>query len=101
MEGRAGATRRAMALIGLARLADRYRRVVVLAALLTTFAGVALLLDRPKGGGVAWVGLPLAALGSALFAWAAWPLRASSASRDTLASRAIRAITLQGRLLPF
>src|SRR2546428_6708720 len=42
-------------------------------ALITTFAGVGLLLDRPKGSILEWLGIPLLIVGGAMFAWAVWP----------------------------
>src|SRR5207249_10525457 len=49
------------------------RKVMVLAALLTTFAGVALLVDRPKGSILEWVAPPLVAIGGTIFVWQVWP----------------------------
>ncbi|HEX9341587.1 MAG TPA: archaeosortase/exosortase family protein [Thermoplasmata archaeon] len=46
---------------------------MVLMALITTFAGVALLVDRPKGSVLEWVALPLVAFGGAIFVWQVWP----------------------------
>ncbi len=51
-------------------LAGQHRRTMILVAMLTTFAGVALLIDRPKGTVLEWFALPLTALGGAIFAWA-------------------------------
>ena len=51
----------------------RRRKVMVLAALLTTFAGVALLVDRPKGSILEWVAPPLVAIGGTIFVWQVWP----------------------------
>ncbi len=50
------------------------RKAMVLMALITTFAGVALLVDRPKGSILEWVALPLVAIGGAIFIWQVWPL---------------------------
>src|SRR3989442_6267021 len=46
--------------------AKEYRRTIVLAALLTTFTGLALLIDRPKGVVLEWLGVPLVAFGGVL-----------------------------------
>ena len=84
----------------LAAGAAKHRSVAILASLLTTFAGVALLLDRPKGGILELLGIPLVVFGSALFSFMVWPSRNLEAGHGwTLASRLIRWATWQGRLI--
>jgi len=83
-------------------IAERHRRILILAALLSTFAGADLLLNRPKGSGLAWAALPVLAAGAGLFAWAVWPRGLSPAAETvSLASRLIRRLTWQGRLIPY
>jgi archaeosortase C (PEF-CTERM variant) len=88
----------------LARWVERvasHRRAVILVALLTTFAGVGLLLDRPKGSLLAWLAAPLLAVGGALFAWAVWPPRSELPDvQPTLAGNLLRWMTWHGRLVP-
>jgi len=80
----------------------RNRRVMALVALLSTFAGVGLLIDRPKGFVLEWLAIPLLVAGAAVFAWAVWPRSAMPAdNRQTLARKLLDAITFQGRLVPF
>jgi archaeosortase C (PEF-CTERM variant) len=80
----------------------RHRTVLVLVALLSAFAGTDLLLDRPKGSGLQWLGLPFLIVGAALFAWVVWPkeLIVEASSKTSLASRLLNWITLRGRLTP-
>jgi archaeosortase C (PEF-CTERM variant) len=76
--------------------------MMVLLALLTTFAGVALIVDRPKGAVLEWLGIPILALGVALFTWTVWPSVAGTPATSTsIASRLLARFTLNGRLLPF
>src|SRR2546428_2809717 len=56
----------------IAKLAKSHRATTFV-ALITTFAGVGLLLDRPKGSILEWLGIPLLIVGGAMFAWAVWP----------------------------
>jgi len=77
------------------------RRAAALLALLTTFAGVGLIIDRPKGTVLEWLALPLLVAGGALFAWAVWPSGTVAASgSDSIASRVLNRVTLSGRLVP-
>ncbi|MGQ0797106.1 MAG: exosortase/archaeosortase family protein [Methanobacteriota archaeon] len=86
----------------LARLGERHRRTLVLVALLTTFAGADLALNRPKGSDAQWFAIPFLAAGAALFAWAVWPRGVAPAkTRSSLASRVLGAITWRGRLIPY
>ncbi len=83
------------------RLGGRHRNEVALAALVLTFAGVALILDRPKGTTLEWLSVPLFVAGGTLFAWAVWPARENAAAPiDSMASRLLYRITLQRRLVP-
>ncbi len=90
-----------MGLDGWAAFADRHRRAMILLALVSTFAGVGLLIDRPKGTILEWLAVPLLAAGGAVFAWAVWPRTAAGPdSRASLASRFLRRVTLDGKLVP-
>lgn len=85
-----------------AELAERHRRRMVLVALLSTFAGVGLLIDRPKGNVLEWLAIPFLAAGGALFAWAVWPRGVVAIqSGKSLASRLVYRLTLRGQLVPF
>ena len=91
-----------MGLERFATYAAKHRTFVVSVALLTTFAGVALLLDRPKGGVLEWLGVPFMVFGGAVYAWAVWPARSSPADGGPmLAGRFLRWLTLGGRLVKF
>src|SRR5256886_6536279 len=69
-------------------------------ALITTFAGVGLLIDRPKGSILEWLGIPLLILGGAVFAWAVWPTgQVPVRSAPNLANRLLHWLTWDGRLL--
>jgi exosortase/archaeosortase family protein len=83
-------------------IARRHRTVLALIALLSAFAGTGLLLDRPKGSGLQWLGLPFLIVGGGLFAWAVWPKdrTVGAGSKTTLASRLVLRITGHGRLTP-
>src|SRR5207249_7721204 len=81
-------------------LAGQHRRTMILVAMLTTFAGVALLIDRPKGTVLEWFALPLTALGGAIFAWAVGPRFAlPQEASPSLASHLLRHLTFHGRLV--
>lgn len=89
-----------MGLEGLAAFADRHRRWMILVALVTTFAGVGLVIDRPKGTVFAWLAVPLVAFGGAVFAWTVWPRTLAKVdTRTSLASRFLRRVTFNGRLV--
>src|SRR5205807_7204889 len=80
-------------------LAGQHRRTMILVAMLTTFAVVALLIDRPKGTVLEWFALPLTALGGALFAWAAGPRFAlPQEASPSLASHSLRHLAFHARL---
>src|SRR5947208_11930874 len=80
----------------------RHRTFLILAALLGTFAGVDLLLNRPEGSWLQWLGVPLLAGGGSLLAVCAWPTSLlSQKNRTYLANRFIRTITWHGRLVPY
>src|SRR2546422_8645927 len=75
------------------------RRATTLIALITTFAGVALLLDRPKGSVLEWLGIPFIIVGGAAFAAAAWPTGpVPGQSAPNLANRPLRWLTWDRRL---
>ncbi len=75
-----------MGLDGWAAFADRHRRAMILLALVSTFAGVGLLIDRPKGTVFEWLAVPLLAVGGAVFAWAVWPRTAAGLERQNPAA---------------
>lgn len=84
-----------------ASTAARMRRALVLVALVTTFAGVALVLDRPKGTILEWLAIPFLVLGGALFVWAVWAeSKAPAEAPPSLARQFLRWLTLEGRLVP-
>jgi len=91
--------------VTLARLAEYLatrRRAVGLGALVATFAGVALIIDRPKGSILEWLAIPLLLGGGGTLAWAAWPASNIAGEAPTgLASRFLRTMTWQGRLVKF
>src|SRR5438309_4278230 len=79
---------------------QRRRRTMILVALVTTFAGVALLIDRPKGTVLEWLALPFLVAGGALFALAVWPSREiDAAPSGSMAGRLLDRITLHGKLI--
>jgi exosortase/archaeosortase family protein len=84
-------------------LGRRHRRILVLAALVSTLAGVDLAINRPKGSELQWLALPLLAAGAAMFGWAIWPQGVGPAapSAPSLATALIRRVTLDGQLVPF
>jgi len=91
-----------MRLAVFASLAVRHRRIAILLALLSTFAGADLLLNRPKGSELQWFAIPFLAGGAALFAWTVWPRGVTPAEpRPSLASRFLHAVTWRGRVIPY
>ena len=79
--------------------AAQHRRTMILLALVSTFAGVALVLDRPKGTILEWFAAPLLAVGGGVFAYVVWPgASAETQMRDSLASRFLHFVTFRGRL---
>lgn len=84
------------------KVGTKQRTVLVLAALLSTFAGADLLLNLPKGSGLEWFAIPFFASGGALFAWAVWPKGITTAApRRSLAGSLIHLLSWRGRLVPF
>ena len=91
-----------MGLAALAAIVAQHRRTIVLTAILTTFGGVALLLDRPEGSVLEWFGLPFLVVGGAVFVWGAWPHgKAAPPSPRSVAAHLLRRLTWDGRLVPF
>src|SRR3990170_4277681 len=91
-----------MRLAVFATLAVRHRRIAILLALLSTFAGADLLLNRPKGSELQWFAIPFLAGGAALFAWTVWPRGVTPAEpRPSLASRFLHAVTWRGRVIQY
>jgi exosortase/archaeosortase family protein len=84
------------------KVGTRQRTVLILAALISTFAGADLLLNRPKGSGLEWFAIPLLASGGAVFAWAVWPKSVTAAEpRRSLAGSLIQFLSWRGQLVPF
>src|SRR5437867_7827654 len=82
--------------------AARHRSFIALLTLLTTFAGVALILDRPKGPGLELVGIPLIIFGGAGFMWVVWPAEARTLEVNaTLVDRFMQWLTPNGGLVRF
>src|SRR5436309_209041 len=85
-----------------ATFAARHRWIISLLALMTTFAGVALVIDQPKGTPLEWLAPPFLIGGGSAFAWASLPRPMSdSGTRASIASRILSRITWQGRLVSF
>ena len=83
----------------IAKLAKSHRAATFI-ALITTFAGVGLLIDRPKGSVLEWLGIPFLIIGGAVFAWAVWPTgQALVQAAPNLANRLLRWLTWDGRLV--
>src|SRR2546428_14136214 len=77
------------------------RRTMILVALVTTFAGVGLLIDRPKGTIVEWLALPLLVVGGGLLTLAGWPSTDAAGGRSSLLARCFfRLVSLSGCVLP-
>ena len=88
-----------MSIIGWVAVAQRHRRATILAALVTTFAGVGLLLNQPERTSLAWVGIPLVAGGTAMLVGIVWPAGTRlPEAPPSLASSLIRHATLNGKL---
>src|SRR2546422_3950369 len=89
-----------MRLNSLVETLAKSRSTIALIALVTTFAGVGLLIDRPKGALVEWLALPLLIFGGGLFVGAVWQApRSTAAIPSTLATRFLRWLTLDGKLV--
>src|SRR2546428_13439218 len=81
--------------------ADRHRRWMILLALVSTFAGMGLVIDRPKGTIFEWLAVPLLAAGGTGIALAAWPRTAGGFHIPTSPpGRALRRLAIRGRLVP-
>jgi len=79
-----------------------FRKMTILTALLTTSAGVGLIIDRPKGTILEWLAIPFLVCGGALLTWAVWPLTSGlGESSPSLATRLLRRLTVDGRFVRF
>src|SRR5256712_986234 len=79
---------------------QRRRRTMILVALVTAFAGVALVLNQPERTSLAWVGIPLVAVGVAMLVRIVWPAGTRlPEAPPSLASALIRRATWNGRLV--
>ena len=91
-----------MGILSWVAILRRHRRAMILAALVTTFAGVGLVIDRPKGTILEWLALPLLVFGGGLLTLSLWPSSHTEAeASSSLARRFLRRLTLNGRLLTF
>ena len=73
---------------------------MVLVALVTTFAGLALVLNQPERTSLAWVGIPLVAGGAAILVGIVWPAETRlPEAPPSLASSLIRRGTWNGKLV--
>ena len=78
-----------------------HHRIAAFVALLATSAGVALLLDQPKGSALTWIAVPLIVTGGSVFAWGVWPRKVPLAEAPpSLATKILRRITWNRRLIP-
>ena len=101
MDGTGRLQQRTMDVQAWAGSLEEHRSVAALLALLSTFAGVGLILDRPKGTVLEWLALPLLVAGGAFLAWVVWPHGTVAATTtDSMANRLLHRITLGGRLVP-
>src|SRR6266571_869714 len=88
-----------MRIMGWVAVAQRHRRATIVAALVTTFAGVGLLLNQPERTSLAWVGIPLVAGGTAMLVGIVWPAGTRlPEAPPSFASSLIRRATLNGKL---
>src|SRR5438046_3614492 len=77
------------------------RKATILFALLVTFMGVALLIDRPEGVVLSVLALPFLVSGGALFVWSVSPRRTGLAgNHDSIAERFLKRVSFSVRLLP-
>src|SRR5205809_4968733 len=90
-----------MGIMSWVAVAQRYRRAMILVSLLTTSAGVALVLNQPERTFLAWLGIPFIVGGAAMLVGIVWPTTAGlSEAPPSLASHLIRRATMNGRLGP-
>src|SRR5438105_11289980 len=81
--------------------AAQHRRTMILLALVSTFAGVGLIIDRPKGTILEWFAAPLLAIGGGVFAYVVWPRATAEVHlQNSLSSRFLDVVTFRGRLQP-
>src|SRR5437870_13401307 len=89
-----------MGILSLVDVLRRHRRAMVLVALVTPFAGFALVLNQPERTSLAWVGIPLVAVGVAMLVGSVWPAGTRlPEAPPSLASALIRRATWIGRLV--
>ena len=89
-----------MGIMSWVAVAQRYRRAMILVSLLTTSAGVALVLNQPERTFLAWLGIPFIVGGAAMLVGIVWPTTAGlSEAPPSLASHLIRRATMNGRLV--
>ena len=89
-----------MGILSLGDVLRRHRRLMVLVALVTTFAGLALVLNQPERTSLAWVGIPLVAGGAAILVGIVWPAETRLPEAPlSLASSLIKRWTWNGRLV--
>jgi len=77
------------------------RKATNLLALLATFMGVALVIDRPEGVILGLLALPFLISGGALFVWSVWPRRTTLAgNQGSIANQFLKRVTFGGRIIP-
>ncbi|TMA05549.1 MAG: hypothetical protein E6J94_08885 [Methanobacteriota archaeon] len=80
----------------------RHHIVLLFPALLTAVAGIDLLLTRARGSEIQWLAVPFLVTGATLFVWAVWPWNsAPESSKPSIATRLLKIITCQGRLVRY
>lgn len=78
------------------------RKATILFALLVTFMGVAILIDRPEGVVLSVLALPFLVSGGVLLVWFVSPRRTGLAgNHDSIAERFLKRVSFSGRLLPW
>ncbi len=84
------------------KFVTRHRQSTILIALVSTFAGIGLLIDRPKGSILEWLSIPFLLTGVALFVWTVWPRSLIPAqAKPSLAGKLVNWITAERRLVAF
>jgi len=85
------------------RIVARFRRPILLAALVTTLVGATLIIADPRGSVLAWFGFPFLIAAGMLFGWAtsaAMEPGAETPRQLSLADRLLDRLTFGGRATP-
>src|SRR5437867_7187127 len=97
---RAPAKLRLMGIMHWVAALQLHRRAMILVALITTFSGLALVLNQPERTSLAWGGIPLVAGGAAILVGIVWPAGTRlPEAPPSLACGLIRRATWDGRLV--